>query len=308
MWQYGLVLIVALVLTLQSLFAKLYSNHYTGEESFSSPVFSVLYGFVVALATLAANGLSYEPSGLTLALGILNGLFLFLYNFALIEGSRRGSFSFVMICNLFGGVLVVMATMFFLPHAVEWLWGRGSFLWFEPQSFTLIQGVALIVVLVAFVLLNLKGENQRKPGKLYYLFALLLGIVNGGYATVLALQSALRPDDRAEVLITTFFFGGLFSLVQLLISGKKRFFSLFRMPPKAWGFAVGACLIAALAANLLTVVLGLFENAAIVNSTINGGILIFSALSSRILFGERMNKIQWIGAILCVISLVLLNF
>lgn len=308
MWQYGLVLIVALVLTLQSLFAKLYSNHYTGEESFSSPVFSVLYGFIVAFATLLANGFSYEPSKLTLVLGILNGLFLFLYNYALIEGSRRGSFSFVMICNLFGGVLVVMAVMLFVPSLVEWLVGRDSSLWFEPQTFTFLQGIALIVVLVAFVLLNLKGGNQERPKKFYYLFALLLGIVNGGYGAVLALQSALRPDDRVEVLITTFFFGGLFSLLYLFVIGKKRALSHFRMSPKAWGFAVGACLIAALAANLLTTVLGMFENAAIVNSTVNGGILIFSALSSRILFGERMNKIQWIGALLCVISLVLLNF
>ena len=307
MWQYGLVLIVTLVLTLQSLFTKLFSNHYTGEESFSSPVFSVFYGFVVAAVTFVCSGFSYNPSKLTLLLGILNGVFLFVYNYALIEGSRRGPFSFVMICNLFGGVLTTMGVMMFVPLLVQTVWGKDSSLWFAPQGFTVLQGVGLGVVLFAFVLLNLKGKNQEKPKRFYYFWAILLGLVNGGYSAVLALQSALRPDDKAEILVTTFFFGGLFSLIQLASVSRKRFFSAFRMSRKAWFFAIGACLIATLAANLLTVILGMFENAAIVNATNNGGILIFSAIFSFLLFGEKMNRNQLFGAVLCIAALILLN-
>ena len=308
MWPYLVLISTAAVLTLQSLFAKLYSNQYTGEDRFSSPVFSVLYGFSVALITLAMSGFSYAPSRFTLVVGIMNGAFLFVYNYALIEGSRRGSYSFVMICNLFGGVLIPMFVMMFMPRAVELLAGTGSSLWFSPQNFTVLQGVALIVVLFAFVLLNLKGKHQEKPKRFYYLWSLILGLVSGGYNTVLALQSTLRPDDQSEVLVTTFTCGGLFSLIYLLLICKKKTLSTFRMSGKAWFFAIGACAIATLAANMLTYVLSLFDNAAIVNATSNGCILIFSALSSYLLFKERMNWKQLIGAALCVGAIVLLNF
>jgi len=308
MWQYLVLVLTAAVLTLQSLFAKLYSNHYTGEEKFSSPVFSVLYGFSVALITIAANGFSYSPSRFTVLIGIMNGIFLFVYNYALIEGSRRGPYSFVMICNLFGGVLVPMFVMMFMPYIVEALAGKDSSVWFTPQNLTFLQGIALVIVLVAFVLLNLKEKNQEKPKRFYYLWSLILGLVNGGYGTVLALQAALRPDDKSEVLVTTFACGGVISLLYLLLIAGKKTFSTFRMPGKAWGFALGACTIAALAANLLTYVLGMFDNAAIVNATNNGCILIFSAISSFLLFKERMNWKQLIGAVLCVGAIVLLNF
>ena len=156
-------------------------------------------------------------------------------------------------------------------------------------------------------MLNLKGENQEKPKKHYYLWSIVLGLVNGGYSTVLALQATLRPDDSSEVLVTTFFFGGTLSLLYLLLISKKRIGTAFKMPGKAWFFALGACVVATLAANLLTLVLKLFDNSAIVNATSNGGILIFSALSSLILFKEKMNWKQLIGAGLCVFSIVLLN-
>ncbi|MBO5221345.1 MAG: EamA family transporter [Clostridia bacterium] len=308
MWQYVVLVITAAVLTLQSLFAKLYSNHYTGEDKFSSPVFSVFYGFIVAIITLISAGFSYAPSKLTVVLGLMNGIFLFVYNSALIEGSRRGPYSFVMICNLFGGVLVPMFVMMFMPRLVELFASKESSLWFTPQNLTILQGIALVLVLVAFVLLNLTGKTQQKPKRSYYLWILLLGLVNGGYSTVLALQSALRPDDKSEVLVTTFAFGGLFSLIYLLLISKKKFVSTFRMSGKAWFFALGACGIATLAVNLLTYVLSLFDNAAIVNATSNGCILIFSALSSFLLFKEKMNFKQLIGAALCVGAIILLNF
>lgn len=97
------------------------------------------------------------------------------------------------------------------------------------------------------------------------------------------------------------------SLVYLVGISRKRFFSAFRMPPLAWVFALCACVIATLAANLLTYVLSLFDNSAVVNATNNGLILIFTAISSVLLFREKMGRMKILGAVLCVISIVLLN-
>lgn len=308
MWQNYLFLpLVSLILTLQSLFSKLYSNKYTGEVSFSSPVYSVLYGFSVALITLAVSGFSYQPSLLTLVLGTVNGFAMFVYNYSLIEGGRRGPFSFVMICNLFGGVLIPLFVMMLMPRAVELFAGKSSSLWFSPQDLTLLQYCAMLVALVAFVFLNKGNDASQKPGKGYYFWSILLGLANGLYCVVLALQAALRPDDRSEILVTTFFVGGLVSLVYLLGISRKRFFSAFRMPPLAWVFALCACLIATLASNLLTYVLSLFDNSAVVNATNNGLILIFTAISSVLLFREKMGRMKILGAVLCVISIILLN-
>lgn len=309
MWQYTLLIATAAVLTFQSLFAKLYSNNYTGEDKFSSPVFSVLYGLSVALITLAVSGFSFSPSLFTVITGLLNGVFLFLYNFSLIEGARRGPYSIVIISAIFGGVLVPMFVMFFMPYAVELLVGKESSLWFTPQSFSVLQLVAMVIVLVAFVLLNLKGGDQGRSKKYYYFWVLLIALVNGGYGTVLALQAQLRPDDRSEVLVLTYAFAGVISFVYLVfLARRKQVFSRFRMPSKALFFALGACVIASLASNLSTYILTLFDNAAIVNATSNGCILIFTALAAYLLFKERMNWKQLLGAALCVVSLVLLNF
>ena len=291
MLNIALLLILALIYTFQSLFAKLFSNQYTGEARFSSPVFSVIYGLFIGLLTLAMNGFSYEPSLWTFLFGLGNAVVLFLYNLALIEGSRRGPYSFLIICALSGAILVPMA--FFGILGTEWI--------------TLIRGVGVLVMLVAFVLLNLKKESQ-KAKKSFYLWILLLFFVNGFYSVFLSLQArTMGGAERSEMLTTTFLFSGIISAVYLLCSSRKKFFSTFRMKPKAWIFALCSCIAATGAANLVLYMYSTDLTDTVINATHQGGILVFSVLVSMILFKEKMNWKQIVGSLIAVLAVVLLN-
>ena len=286
-----LLILLALIYTFQSLFAKMYSDRYIGEERFSSPVFSVIYGFVIAFCTLAINGFSYHPSLFTLLMGIGNGLVIFLYNLALIEGSRRGPYSLVMICNLSGGLLMPLFAL--------------SICGMETLSILSIVGVCLM--LVAFVLLNLKDGQQQKPKKSFYFWILFLAIVNGSFSVFLSLQTNLMAgEERSEMLVTTFAFGGLFSLLYLLLTARKKFISTFRTSWKAFLCALGSCVAATAAANLVMYLYSVMSNT-VVNATNQGGILVFSVLVSLLFFKERMNWKQVVGAVVAVVAVILLN-
>ncbi len=291
MLNIALLLGLALIYTFQSLFAKLFSDQYTGEERFSSPVFSVIYGFVIGVATLAMNGFAYRPSMLTLMLGLLNGIIVFVYNLALIEGSRKGPYSFVMICNLSGSLLLPLFVLSIL----------------KIETLSLVRGVGVVLMLAAFVLLNLKGEKQEKPKRGFYFWVILLCLVNGTFSVLLSLQTHyMGGAERSEMLVTTFLFAGMISAVYLAAVSRKKFIASFRMKPKALLCAVAACAAATAAANLVMYLYSVMSDT-VVNATNQGGILVFSVLVSLILFKEKMNWKQIVGSFVAVVAVVLLN-
>ncbi len=291
MLNIALLLGLALIYTFQSLFAKLFSDHYTGQAKFSSPVFSVIYGSTVGLLNLIMNGFSYQPSLPTLLFGLGNAVALFLFNLALIEGSRRGPYSFLMICNLSGAILV--------PLIFFGVLGYDSISW--------IQGVGVLMMLGAFVLLNLKKETQ-KAKKSFYLWILLLFTVNGSYSVFLSLQArVLNGSERSEMLVTTFLFSGIISAIYLLTQSRKNFVSTFRMNPKALILALSSCVCATGAANLVLYLYSTELSDTVINATHQGGILVFSVVVSMIFFKEKLNWKQMVGALVAVGAVVLLN-
>ena len=291
MLNVALLLGLALIYTFQSLFAKLFSDRYSGEERFSSPVFSVIYGLVIGLATLAINGFLYRPSTLTLIMGLLNGVIVFVYNLALIESSRRGPYSFVMICNLSGGLLMPLFALSIL----------------RIETLSLVRGIGVALMLCAFVLLNLKGEKQEKPQKGFYFWVILLCVVNGTFSVLLSLQTHyMSGAERSEMLVTTFLFSGIISAVYLAGIARKKTVAAFRMSWKALLFALGSCIAATAAANFVMYMYSIMSDT-VVNATNQGGILVFSVLVSMILFRERMNWKQIVGSVVALVAVILLN-
>lgn len=291
MLDIALLLGLAFIYTFQSLFAKLFSDQYTGEAKFSSPVFSVIYGATIGLLNLIMSGFVYQPSLATFLLGLGNAVVLFLFNWGLIEGSRRGPYSFLMICTLSGAILV---PLFFFR-----ILGLEHISW--------IQAIGVIMMLGAFVLLNLKKESQ-KAKKSFYLWILLLFFVNGFYSVFLSLQTRIMNGaERSEMLVTTFLFSGVISAIYLLSQSRKKFISTFRMKPKALIFALSSCVCATGAANLVLYLYSTDLSNTVINATHQGGILVFSVIMSMILFKEKLNWKQMVGALVAVAAVVLLN-
>jgi len=279
--------------TFQGLFGKMYSSAYTGEESDATPVFSCIYGVIVGVSVLAvALGFRFEASLATWGLGIANGLMLFLYNLGVIKASRTGPFSLQSIFRLFGGVVVPMLfSMLF--------WG---------DRLNAMQIIGIVVMLVSFVVINIDGNALKGVKKGYAGWVALLFTVNGLYGTLMAgQQQVMNGAQSNEMIVITFLSSALISLVSLVVSRRGETGKAFRMSGKAWGHAIGAGVVAALAVVQLMALINRMDSLAVFYTVENGMVLVLTVVMSAIMFKEKLNRNVIIGIGLSVISLVLLS-
>ena len=288
-------LMVALLVfcfSLQSLFLKLFSEKYDSPDpALTSTVFSISYGLFASIATFVIAGFRFAPSSLTLGLGALNAVMLFTYTASMIQASRCGSYSFQMISVLFGGILVPMI--------------YGAL--FLGESLNALQIAAVGVMLVSFVLMNLKGLTLRGSSKKFLLWCLALFLSNGFYGVIMNLQQTrMAGAERNEMIMLTFFgMAALYAIIQLFRSPKMLTRGL-RVSAKYSPFLILCCCVATAAVHMMLYVLTLIDET-VLYTIDNGGVLILSVLYSRFLFHEKLDRTQLIGVALAAISIVMLS-
>ena len=221
-------------------------------------MFSICFGGFIGLATLAANGFSFAPTWQTVLWGLSNAVMLWLYNKALIEASGRGSYAFVMIANLFVAII--------LPLLVGVV--------FLGESLTVVQGIAIAIMLVSFVVMNARSLSFKGASGAYYFWCAALFVANGLYATIMNVQQELSGGMQNSEMITVAYVGS--ALVVILAHAArgqlKPLFQGFRMGKKSALFALGCCVVATVASNLLLYLLGLMDSS-ILYTIENGGVL-----------------------------------
>jgi len=291
---FGMLAGCILCYTFQGLFGKIYSTAYTGEESDATPVFSTLYGVIVSIIVFAAvMGFRFEASLATWGMGVANGLMLFLYNLGVIKASRTGPFSLQSIFRLFGGVVVPMAFSLLL-------WG---------EKLSGLQVAGIVAMLASFVVINLDGNAFKGIKKGYAFWVALLFVVNGLYGTLMAGQQRVMNNAQGnEMIVITFLSSAIISLISLAVTRRKDTVKAFRMNGKAWGSAVGAGIVAALAVVQLMLLIGRLGDMLSVFYTVeNGLVLVLTVVMSAIMFKEKLNRNVIIGIAISVASLVLLS-
>lgn len=284
--------IMILAFTLKSLLTRFYNDNYAAPDaSMATPVFTICYGAFCGLTTLALNGFVYQPQWQTVVFGLCNSLMLVLYNASLLEGGKRGPYAFLMICMMFGGIL--------LPLLVEVL--------FMGAAFTTLQGIAIVIMLGSFVVMNARGLSFKGTGRTYYFWCAVLTFANGMSATILDLQARLMgPGQNGEVVVTGYL--GLATLVTLsyVVRGRGRQLAQgMRMGKKAGVFALIIAATATAAANLVMVALAQMD-ASLLYTIYDGGILVMSAILSCVMLHERMRWEQIIGVGMAVVSIAML--
>ena len=278
--------------SLQSLFTKLYTDHYRSSEETATPVFSVVYGLFIATASLITGGFRFSPSFMTVLFGILNGLMLIMYNTSLIRAGSRGSYSFMMISSMFGGILLpVFVGIIFLGETIS------------------VTGIiAVAMMLLAMILMNQNGQSGKKAQKSYYLWCLVLFFANGLYGTFLNVQATVMNGlEHTEMLVIQFLTSSVLTI--LCEAAGRRIPALiqgFRMGRTSAVYLILCCVFATAGANLLIYLFSVLDTGVICTID-DGGVLLLSILYSLILFREKPNKVQWIGMILAVASIALIN-
>ena len=230
-----LVTLLVVLYSFQSLFLKLFSAKYPAEKSaLASTVFNISYGAFAGITTLCAMGFRFSASKVTLICGLVNAVTLLCYNVSMIQASRKGSYAFQMIAMLFGGIVVPML------HSVIFLGDRLS----------LLQCLAVALMLVSFVLMNLQGLSLKGSGKSFLLWCLALFFSNGLYGILMNYQQLrMNGAERNEMIVLTYL--GMAVLCALFQGAKdaKGLARGFKMPARPLIFLLACCLCATLASR-----------------------------------------------------------
>lgn len=278
---------VVLFATGQSLFCRMYTSAQNGRGAVQ---FSVLYAFLAGVCTLAIGGFRYAPSGTTLLLGALNAVMLLTYNIAMVHAGNLGSFAFLMIGVLSGGILVPMAyDLIFL--------GTRLNAW---------QIAAVAMMLVSFVMMNRDGLSGKKSGA-YLAWVGVLFLVNGLYGTLMGLQqNAMEFTQRSEMIVTTYLGTAVIGTLFSLIRERGEFFRGLRMSGRAAAFLGASALCCTGSVNLLLYAMKLVR-LTVLNVTVNGGVLAISAGLAYFVFREKMTAWKIAGIGLAAVSVILLS-
>lgn len=289
----ALVTLMIVFFSFQSLFTRLYSAHYAGADAAkATPVFSVCYGVFIAAASFLLGGMSFAPSWQTVLLGVVNAGMLILYNTSIIEAGNRGSYSFLMVASMFGGILV--------PMAVGLL--------FMGETLSGLQIVAVVMMLISLVLMNVRTISFKGASRSYYLWCIALFFANGLYGAINNLQTQVMDgNQRTEMLTILYLCSALAVIVSECARGRGRALAQgFRMGRRAGLFLLITCLSATAAANLLLFILARMDSS-ILYTIDSGAVLVLSILYSLILFKEKPTWEQIAGMGIAVASIVLIN-
>lgn len=275
----------------QSFFCKLFTDSYKGEKNFSSVVFTAIFGISIGLCTLVIGGFQLEASLYTWTFALINACILFLYNTALVKGSQLGPYSLLMICLLFGGIILpaISGTIFF------------------DERITTTQGCAILVMLLSFVVMNCKRMNLKTVPKIYYVWCGILFLTNGLFGSFMnAQQKLMRATEREQMITISYVSCAIIAFTYHVIIRKKKTIVDYKIGKKTALFAIISCLSAAVAVNLIMYLISQLE-ATIVFTISNGAVLSLSVICSCIFLKEQLSKNQMIGICLSVIGIVMFS-
>ena len=288
-----LLALMVVLFSFQSLFTRLYSKSYAGvDKSAATPVFSVCYGLFIALCSWVAGGFGFHASWQTWLFGLLNALILLLYNTSMIKSGNLGSYAFLMLSSLFGGIVIPLIA------------GTA----FLGERMSLLKWTAAALMLAAVLLMNSKGLTLKNAARGYFFWCALLFLANGLYGTVMNFQVRnLNGQEGSEMRVILFAFSALLAFLAEALQGRgRKLIGGFAMGKKA-GLWLAACCVSAFAAVRLLMYLLSKMQTGIVHTINNGGVLVLSLLYAIVLFGEKPNRLQYLGMALAAASIVMLS-
>lgn len=287
------ILIVSGILfyTGQGFFNKLYSLTHPGKAAAAAKMFNIIYGMTVAIATLLYNRIRLSPDAFTLLIGAVNGFALFFYNYSAIHAAQSGPYTLQSMMSSFGNIIIPLAV--------------SLTVWNDRLSILSWLGVGCM--LLAFLLYNANGLGDKRVYSNKYIWFLPVFLMNGIYSTINAAHARIEGGGHHnDFIIITFLTAATISAANLLISRDNETRRAFHMPARALVFALTSSICAAAAINMLMLTLH-FVPSSILYPIESGGILILSAILSRLILKERLTLLQIVGIGVAVLGLVLTN-
>lgn len=290
--------------TFQSLFTKLYTDHYPGDPDMASSVLTVVSGLTVAVITFFGFSLcQFTVNGWSILIGVLNAFALFGYNHFIVRASGSGPYSVLMMFNVAGGIVIPIIASLIMGWDGSW-----------GTTFQIVlNSVCLIAIFIAVYLVSQKAESaETKQGiSLRFILSCLgLGVCNGVYGIFLTLQqqtpAAGGEGNRDEMIIVTFLTAAILAFITGLVQTKGKFLPHFRQNKRSLGYLIATCVVFTLAINVIVMIIPHFDTT-ILYTLDNSSVLIMSVLISAIFFGEKLSRKNVIGIALMCAALVSMN-
>ena len=220
-----------------------------------------------------------------------NALVLSLYNLSLLQAGICGGYAALMVSLLSGGILVpAVSNAVFLGQAL----GAAQ-----------LAGIALL--LLAIVLMNLRGLSVAGQSRKFYLWCALLFLTNGLYSALLSAQAQLAAGaQRGEMISITYLGSALACAALLFFRAPREFCPAFHMGGRAALCALGGGVSATIASNL-SLFLMHEMNPTVVNTVCNGGVLVVSTLLSAAMLHEKLTRPAALGLVVACAGIVLMG-
>lgn len=296
MRSFLLITMMILLYTLQSLFCKIYNDNYPGRKNLSSSVFAIVTGLIVTVVSCIFAKFSFEFSNILLLMGILNGITLMIYDFAIIGASEHGPYSVLMVFMIAGGIIV--------PTAVSWI--------FLETPFSIIHLVCILVSVFSIYLISKKQGESYKDKKKFFFECTLLGLANGVYGSMFKIQEYLSgkgvmPAEEKGLVALTYVVAAVLSFIILAVKYRKDGVRAIAVQNrKSLIFLLLCGIIMSLAVNLMVKIIPLV-NVAILYTLDNSCVFLLSVICSCVFFKEKLSKTNIAGCVILCAALVCIS-
>lgn len=287
---YLLLFILILLFSFQSLGCKLFSDaHSRRGLTHTTGVYTAVNGIGISVITYVLNRFAFHFSITTFLLALSTALILFLYNTSLINATKLGPYSIVVLFMLSGSII--------LPLLFNVL--------FMGEKLSGYQMIGFVLILFAIGLTNLEKKQKKAKDGRFYLWCASLFASNGLYGVFMNLQQTLQKGtERNEMIILSF---GLCAVVTFIIyyfKDRDQYLRAYKAPFGVYKWILLTILVSTAAINLFLYAISIAPSTSVLFAVNNGGVLIASMLFSLVLFKEKIKPLQWIGLALCCVGMI----
>lgn len=260
---------------------------------FSYQIYNAVVSFSSALCLLIMSD-NLSVSFYTIILSLLFGIITLAQQIFNLYALENGPLSYTT-------VIISLSTL--IPTV------SGALFWNEKIAFVQYVGIAFLCI--CFILsVNLKNK-EKSIGIKWLIFSVLAFISTGLIGIMQKIhQSSTHKDELDAFLIISFFFSFLISSIAAAIFKKQRNITDNNIKHSVINFTpIALMLISGIFVainNKYNLFLSGVLDAAVFFPVVNGGGLILTSAAAVILFKEGLTKLQYLGIITGIISVILI--
>lgn len=288
---YVMLVLSLLAYTFGTVCKKCYTDR-RGAELKSAARFSVWSSLAGAVVLLCFGGLS-KPSTFTVLLAVAFGATVAIQGIANIAALGCGPMSFTTVIVSFSTLISAMSGVLFFD-----------------EQLTPSQIIGIVLMLASFVLAVKPDRSGKRINLKWILLSLVAFAANGGIGIMQKVhQSSAYKDELSLFLIIAFLVSAAVCALCMLPLGKQRKQQVAtEAATPRWMIPTvmilgGACVALNHRFNLH---LSGVMDSAVFFPIANGGGLILTTIAAVVLFRERLAKLQWLGIMLGIASVIFL--